>query len=193
MCSFAWRRWSFEALDVCSGPATTTIVHTPVTTSHHGYQRYGYQRYGCQRSWAARSWPTVTSRDGPPRIERIICPCCSREGENVKLCTRGPGTAVGLLCGSPRRRSRRLGALRRGSCRCNSPRCLKPLATSLEAIGRRLRRVEKCCGRRQPSAETTLIFRGRAFCRGLPRRPRSRVYSRDGLSASSGWLRRPGG
>jgi hypothetical protein len=189
MCSVAWRRWDFEALDVCSGPANTTIVHMPVMASHHG----------SRRSYAALSWPTVSGRDGPQRIKHIIClrletmDCCSREGENVEPRTRGPGVAVRRLFGSLRLRSRPRGALRRGSRRCNSPRCLKPLATSLEARGRQLRRAENCRGGRKPWAGAMLTFRGRAFCRGLLRRPRSRVYPRDGLCASSGWLRRPGG
>jgi hypothetical protein len=72
------------------------------------------------------------------------------------------------------------------------PRCLKRLGTSLEARGQRYSRAEKRCGRREPRAEATLAFRGRAFCRALPRKSPLQVNQQHGLSASSGWLRRPG-
>lgn len=82
-------------------------------------------------------------------------------------------------------------ALRPRSRRHKPPRCLKPLATSLEAIGGRGTRAEKRYARRDPRAVATSSAQGRAFCRGVIRHG-CRLMPGDGLSASSGWLRRPG-
>jgi hypothetical protein len=72
--------------------------------------------------------------------------------------------------------------------RCKPPRCLKPLATSLEAIDGRGTRADKRSGRREAATSSA---RGRAFCRGVANRG-CKLMQRDRLSASSGWLRRPG-
>jgi hypothetical protein len=80
-------------------------------------------------------------------------------------------------------------ALRPRSRRHKPPRCLKPLATSLEAIGGRGTRAEKRYARCDPCAVATSSAQGRAFCRGVISRA-CRLMPRDGLSASSGWLRR---
>jgi hypothetical protein len=73
-------------------------------------------------------------------------------------------------------RSRRRPPARRRGSHSDPPRCLKRLPTSLEASGRPYRRVEKRAARREPGTEAT--FRGRALCRGLPRRSRLRVDAR---------------
>jgi len=73
---------------------------------------------------------------------------------------------------------------------CKPPRCLKPLATRLEAIDGRGTRAENRSGRCEACAATSSA-QGRAFCRGAANRG-CRLMPKDGLSASSGWLRRPG-
>ena len=70
------------------------------------------------------------------------------------------------------------------------PRCLKPLATSLEAIGRRDSRAERC-GRREPGAAATSASQGSACCRGAANHGCS-LMPTYGLCAPSGWLRGPG-
>jgi hypothetical protein len=71
---------------------------------------------------------------------------------------------------------------------CKPPRCLKPLATRLEAIDRRGTRAENRSGRCEAATSSA---QGRAFCRGVANRG-CRLMPKDALSASSGWLRRPG-
>jgi len=254
MRGFAWRRWSFEALELSGGLTKTAIVRTAITASHHG----------CQRSHAARSWPTAAGRDERRRViwmRPLAMNCHGREHENLRAGTgiaaplafaaRGvgpkppcPGDVVArrnwaaarmflpvvanpcrvltprhrrrtvapgpcieglavfrlgpkgktrsdlsgaapprLRLGPARSASLRVGsgplwALRGGRERCNSPRCLKRLGTSLEAGGQRYSRAEKRCGRREPCAKATLAFRGRAFCRALPRKSASQVNPR---------------
>jgi hypothetical protein len=182
---FAGRRSGFEALDVrsghvCSGPAHMAIVHTTVMAFHHG----------CRRSHAVLPWPTVTGRAGPRSViwmRRETRDGCDRDGENGRPSSSGLDAAVRLRFGALRLR-----APRRGSRRANPPRCLKPLPTSLEAIGRPCRRAENGGFRPRPCGQATRPSRGRAFCRGLLRRSRSQVNPREGLSASSGWLGRTG-
>jgi hypothetical protein len=102
--------------------------------------------------------------------------------------------AVAMGAGDEERAARHLAvaaARRPRSRRRRPPRCLKRLATSLEAIGGRGSGAEKRYGRREPGAAATPSARGRAFCRGVAHRG-CRLVQRAGLSASSGWLRRPG-
>jgi hypothetical protein len=183
---FAWRRSGFEALDVCSGRADTTVVHTTVRASDHA----------CERPHATLSWPTAADRPGALPVistRRETMAGCDRDGVNVTSSLSGSDVAKRpLRFGSPRLRLQPPPALRLESRRSNPRGCLKPPPTSLEAIGPRCRCAEKRGFRCEPCSTATPTFRGRAFCRGLLRRSRSRVNPRDGLSASSGWLRRPG-
>src|SRR5215470_39127 len=86
MRGFAWRRWSFEALELSGGLTKTAIVRTAITASHHG----------CHRSHAARSWPTTAGRDERRRViwmHPLAMNCHGREHENLRA---GTGIAAPL-------------------------------------------------------------------------------------------------
>jgi hypothetical protein len=115
-----------------------------------------------------------------------------------------PGTVMAPVGEATRRRHRRDAAgeelaarqfattasLRSRGRRRKPPRCLKPRATSLEATGGRDSRAEQC-GRRKPGAAAPSTSQDWAFCR-VARDHGCRLMQRNGLSAPSGWLRRPG-
>jgi hypothetical protein len=101
-------------------------------------------------------------------------PNVARRSKGVPLRLRPGAGRTALL----QVRSGPLDALRGGRERRHRPRCLKRLGTSLEARGQRYSRAEKRYGRREPCAQATLAFRGRAFCRALFRKSPLQVNPR---------------
>jgi hypothetical protein len=59
MRSWAWRQWGLGALDFCSGPAHTRIVHTTIMAFHPDCQR------GEARRETLGSTPTTCPADLP--------------------------------------------------------------------------------------------------------------------------------
>jgi hypothetical protein len=193
MRSWAWRQWGLGALDFCDGAANTTIVHTTILAPQHDFSR----------SHVALSSPMVAGREGAHvrSTRREAIDGCGREGENLRASKahrrarsvpvrRSGQRTFTALSGSsnPEARSCQV-ARRRGSHWPDRPRCLKRSSTSLEAIGPPQGRVGKRCARRIRCAEASV--RVRALCRGLPDHV-CELIQEDGLSVSSGWLRRSG-
>jgi hypothetical protein len=147
----------------------------------------------------ARAALAARVSDWPNRLEPLgpIAWCKGSRFERREvpqlLAKRFGAAAAATRTGDEERAARHLAvtaANRPRNRRRKPPRCLKPLPTSLEAIDGRGTRAEKRSGQRQGGVATS-SSQGRAFCRGIGRRG-CRLMQRDRLSASSGWLRRPG-
>ena len=148
----------------------------------------------------ARAVLAARVSDRPHRLEPLEPIAWCKESrfepreEPLLLAKRFGAAVAATSTGDEERAARHLAvaAANRPRNRRRKPlRCLKPRPTRLEAIGGPGLREEKCGGRREAWVAATSSAQGRAFCRGIGNRG-CRLNHRDRLTASSGWLRRPG-
>jgi hypothetical protein len=185
----ACRQWGLGAVEVCRGPANTTIVSTAIMASPHACP------HDCQRFHAALSAARV-DRPAGPRARRVLTPPKGRRGMAPAACIEAlaaprPPCMAKIRSRALRGSSSVEGRSRPAACRHRS-RWRAP--QGLEAVENELRSEGSAVQVRRKARQSIRRPFGAGHCAAVCLADQGcRLIQEDGRSAASGWLRRPGG